>query len=309
MSLYAIDKIEEALQRTKDIILPFDFMNWTRLAVITFFVGGLGGANLFTSFPTPPETGSGGGFSATGPTASTESLTGMASSAPSIGSTAILGIGLMFLLAAFIYLYVSSVFKFVFYQSLRDKNVRIRRNFSKHYRNGFKYFLFKLAFVGVFLSLVLGVIAGFMVSPLLGVLLIFPMIPVAILLSVFGGIVNDFALQEMLVEEKGLLASIKSSLSTLKQDWREFGGYILFRLIVTWAVAIISTMLMAILAVILAIPVLILVLVGAAASNVVAGGIVAVGVLLGLVLILYLNVPFRTYVYSYFVELYDAFMG
>ncbi|MFC7176725.1 DUF7544 domain-containing protein [Halosegnis marinus] len=44
MPLSATERLDDALDATLDLLTPFDAGRWLRLAVVAFFVGGLGGA-------------------------------------------------------------------------------------------------------------------------------------------------------------------------------------------------------------------------------------------------------------------------
>jgi hypothetical protein len=307
MGLHAVDKIEDTLQRTKDILLPFDFMTWTRLAIISVFLGGVGTTDFITNIPTPPSNTGGESFSSTGP-AFSESMTGMASSMPT-STGVMIGAAIMLFSILFIIMYLNSLFKFVLFHSLREKNVRIRKNIKRHYVNGFKYFLFNIAFVALALGVIGGWIALLVTAPAIGAIMTLPAIPVGILLAIFSGIVNDFALQEMIENDKGFIASVKNSLAQVSKDWGEFGGYLLFRLIISMAVAAASFFIAIMVTLVIGLPFLIIGLAALAASPIIAGLVAVTGFLIWMVAMLYLGVPFKVFMHSYFVELYNAFMG
>lgn len=299
MSLHAVEKIEDALQRAKDIVLPFDYKTWTRLAIITVFLGGFGFSNILFNMPFPS-----GEYGSTGSNA----MTGMATSMPAASGIVAAGVLTAILAVVFGFMYLSSVFKFVMYRSLREKNVRIRRNIGKHFVDGLKYLLFQLLMLTVGVGLLLGWIGSFAVSPVIGILLTFLAIPVAIVLAVFSGIVHDFALQDIIEGEKGFIQAVKDSVYSVTDSWKQFGGYLLFRLVISMALGIMSFFLFLTVTMILIIPFLIVGLLAAALAPVLGIIVGAVGVLVWMIIMLYINVPFRVYMYSYFVELYDAFM-
>jgi hypothetical protein len=194
------------------------------------------------------------------------------------------------------------------YSSLRERNVRIRKNIGRHFVDGLKYLLFQFLMFTVGIGLLLGWVASFALSPLLGVFLIFALIPLALILAVFSGIVHDFALQDIIVEDKGFIQAVKDSLYSVTDSWSQFGGYLLFRLIVSMAIGIMSFFLFLMVTLIVAIPFLVIGLIGVSLAEILGIVVGAIGVLVWIVVMLYVNVPFRVYMYSYFVELYDAFM-
>lgn len=300
MSLHAVEKIEDALQRTKDILLPFELKNWTRLAIITVFLGGFGFSNIFFNMPFPS-----GEYGSTG----TNAMTGMATSMPAASGIVAAGALTAILAVVFGFMYLSAVFKFVMYRSLREKNVRIRKNIGRHFVDGLKYLLFQLLMFTVGIGLLLGLIGSFTLSTVVGVLLIFLAIPVAVLFAVFSGLVHDFALQDIIEEEKGFIQAVKDSVYSVTDSWRQFGGYLIFRMIISIAIGAMSFFLFLTVTMILVIPFLLIGILAATISQVLGIIVGMIGVLTWMIVMLYINVPFRVYMYSYFVELYDAFMN
>ncbi len=319
MSFQAVDAIEDAFQRTKDLLLPFDLSTWTRLAVISLFVGGMGGGffNFPTSFPSDPghseDFGNGvqdynsyGGVEGL-ESFSPEALTGMATSTPS--SLAIGGLIAGIAGLVLIFMYLGSVFEFVMYRSIREKNPRIRKNFADHYIDGFKYMLFKIGLLILVAGGAIGWIAALFTMPIVGGLLTLLALPLLLILAILGGVVHDFGLQKMIETDLGFIASVRESVEEVTSDWGEFGGYLLFRLIVSWAIGIMQFVLILMLAGVIGVPFLLVGLAAGSASTV-AGLIVGgIGLLVGVILWLYVSVPFRTYMYSYFVELYQRFIA
>jgi hypothetical protein len=299
MSLNAVEKIEDAMERSKDILLPFDFKTWSRLAIITVFLGGFGFSNIFFNMPFPS-----GEYSSSG----TNAMTGMVDPAPSTLGIAALGLVSAIILILVGFMYLSATFKFVMFSSLRDREVRIRRNIARNYVNGFKYFLFQLLMFAAGISLFIGWIGSFMVSPLLGLLLVLPAIPIAVLFAVFSGIVHDFALQEVIEEEKDFISAVKTALYSVTASWKQFGGYLLFRLIISMAIGVMSFFLLLVGTMVVAIPFVAASLLAASINSLLGIIVGLVGVMVWIIVMLYLNAPFRVYMYSYFVEMYDAFM-
>ncbi len=296
MSLNAVEKIEDAMERSKDILLPFEFKTWSRLAIITVFLGGFGFSNIFFNIPFPS-----GEYSSSG----TNAMTGIMPSALGIAALGLVSAIILILVG---FMYLSATFKFVMFSSLRDREVRIRRNIARNYVNGFKYFLFQLLMFAAGISLFIGWIGSFMVSPLLGLLLVLPAIPIAVLFAVFSGIVHDFALQEVIEEEKDFISAVKTALYSVTASWKQFGGYLLFRLIISMAIGVMSFFLLLVGTLVVAIPFVAAGLLAASINSLLGIIVGLVGVMVWIIVMLYLNAPFRVYMYSYFVEMYDVFM-
>ncbi|MCJ7479364.1 MAG: hypothetical protein MUP63_04275, partial [Candidatus Nanohaloarchaeota archaeon QJJ-7] len=125
MEWYASENLEEAYTSTKDFLLPFNRGIWARMAVVVFLTGGFGFgsfSNIFSNIPsgsTPSSISTAGAPAESG--SLTGAVTGMASMEPVVISLAV-----FFLLIILGFMYVSSVFEFVFYKSIREQEVNIR---------------------------------------------------------------------------------------------------------------------------------------------------------------------------------------
>jgi hypothetical protein len=321
MGLHAVDVVEDAVERSKEILFPFDLGIWSRLALIVLFVGGAGFGSMFTNIPAS-DTGSvytdfedanmntkESSNSFGDSSVDLEEAVARKHNLGGLGMATIAGVVALLLFIGLIFMYLSSVFKFVMFRSIREKDVSIRENFAKHYIDGFKYFMFNLGIAAFALAVVAGIVLGFMSNLVLGVSAILIAVPIFVLLAVFTGIVHDFALQEIIVEDAGFIESVKSSLSQVTDDWKQFGGYLLIRLVVSWAVSLLSFFVFG--AISLAALIVLGLLSFALFMLFAPIGMIAalISFIVWFVAVLFGRVPFQTYLYSYFVELYDAFMG
>lgn len=239
MGWYAFDAVETATEKTKDLLLPFDAGTWARLAILVIFTGsGMSSPNI-----------PGGGYGDTGSDYGSNSdvagtqvdnpelkkiLDNTSVSAPtaafSQGDTAAMaGIGVVVLLVVLFFLLISSVMSFVYYQSLIDGKVSIRKNFSKHLQNGVQYAIFIGLFFLIMALLIGGIIAGFITNPvigisglLLGILILLPAV-------VFAGLVNNFVLPETIKTDQNFWESMKTIINEIREQWKEVGVYILTR--------------------------------------------------------------------------------
>ena len=124
---------------------------------------------------------------------------------------------------------ISSIFEFIYYQSLLDKKVRIRKNFSKHMNNGLRFMavrIISLILTGVF---IIGGIAGFFVNPLIGIVGILGIILLLIPLSVVMGLINNFVVPETIIEKQSFWHSIKTGLGKAREELEQTAVYILVR--------------------------------------------------------------------------------
>ncbi len=124
---YAFCAIDQAVARTKNILIPIKRGVWLRLALIGFFVGG--------SF---------GGFETTW-----QENHSFLQSIPAIDMAGI-GPELFTIVAAiiafgFCYALLSGIFQFIFFDAIRDDNIAIKQYFSMEIGNGLRYFCFIFA--------------------------------------------------------------------------------------------------------------------------------------------------------------------
>ena len=138
MPISAIDTITLAFEHTKrQLVQPFRFWQWTRLAIVGLLAGEMGSSGSFnfpTNFNLPQQGGS--------------SRHLLAESFPKI-DPAILGTlivilvvsGLIFLL---VMTYLSSVMRFILFDSVLTKECHIRAGWSRRQSPGWNYFLWQL---------------------------------------------------------------------------------------------------------------------------------------------------------------------
>jgi hypothetical protein len=319
MSWYALEEIEEALSETKSLLLPFDLAMWSKLALIVFLTGS--GFNMPNTGGVPSQNTGGqsdfnfGEFDSTQVPESSEVLspvaqspqmenlvTGMASGAASgmlvaavLAVLLVIGLPLMFL---------SSVFEFIFYQSLIDRDVKIRKNFSDHLGNGARYFGFKLAYL-LALFLLLGLVAAtVVVSDMLLVLGILLALPLIFVLGIFSGLTHDFVLLRMMESDEKLIEAWKSFWPTLKSEWKEVAVFLLVKFFLGLVVGIAAGIIVIIATVLLLIPFGIFAFLIAMIAEVLVLLPVVIGLLTWFVVMLYVAVPFRVYIYYFVILVY-----
>jgi len=227
MSWHALEEIEEAAKRTRELLLPFDWKLWTKIAVMAFFVGGASFPGIFPStggFESEPGQNQSGNFDA--------DLQGV--SAQSVSD---LGVGAWVLVAAAIFMAIvlvfgvlKAVFEFVYYQSLIDNNVRIRRNLVEHFTKGLRLFLFEIVSVILFMILFVALIAPVAVSPLFLIATVLLGIPLTILAVVFFQFTTDFIPLYMIEKDQGVIASWKQLYNAIIDEWRQLGLYLVVKL-------------------------------------------------------------------------------
>jgi hypothetical protein len=315
MSYKTIDAVEEAFEDTKELLFPFDLRTWAKLAFIAVLAGGVGGFN----FPGFPSGGSNynpdpGTNYDTGDMQSFDSqeFSNMATGAFTSASTsmALAGIAVTLVSIVLFFMYISSVFVFVYYKSLIDKDVKIVSNFKDNIGAGFRLFSFRFIWT---LSMILMAGAGILaviVQPLILIPLLLLLLPVVILITVISLFVNTFVVINMLETGNGFIKSAKSVYTDLKAEWKEFLIFLVMNIVLGIGVSIvIGTGAMALL-VALAIPfgIIGILLYWVSWTLVIpvvaiAGTLFLLGVLIGLV------APTTTFMYYYSIEVYNKLIS
>lgn len=326
MSWAVVDAVEEAFEDTKELLFPFDLKTWATLGLIAFLAGGSG-----MSMPNFPTGGSGSDFSSPSyeqpdslnqpdiPETSTaqspgipneipgSAVTGSFSEATSSMTAAIVIVAAALTGLVLLMMLLSSIFKFIYFQSLIDDKVRIRGNFRSNLNNGARYFIFRFLLTLGMLGLVAGAIFMVIANPLTILPLILFALPFFIIFGALTTLIHDFALIEMLKNDKKLIAAIRTMFGVFRQEWQQTLIYLVLKLVLNFAVGLIGLILGLIILVILLIPFGIL---GFIAFNVnlIAGIIV---VIFGLLTFFSLSITFimgpaNTFTYYYALNSYEG---
>lgn len=315
MSWYAIEAIEDAIEDTKQVLLPFDLGTWLRLALIVIFTGGGIGFINPVSF-IPPEFDSVESGDSTTSELSTatgtatmsnlNSVTGMATTSTTSSSAfwALFGTALLGVIALFFY--ISSVFEFVYYQSLLDKNVSIRKNFRKHWLKGLQFFIFEFLYLILVIGLIISVVAAFMANFGFGLLAAGLSIPVFIVIAVFAGLVHDFALIQMIKDEENIVSAWMNIWADIRTEWREVFVYLVVKLGIGLAIgtALITLFSGAFIAIVIFFGILAIIL-GLIVKVLAIFPLILGMVLLG-VIMLAATIAVRTFLYFFIIRVYES---
>lgn len=260
MPTSAVDVITPAFEHTKrQLLQPFRFGQWARLAIVGLLAGelGSGGGNLRSlASPGSPDHPLGQNFPKIDP-------------ALLAGIIAILiGVGLIF---AFIMLYVSSVMRFILFDSVVEKECRIRRNWSRRQPAGWRYLLWQLGFmlatasgfvVLVGIPLLLCFALGWFHAPrehvlgfVLGGLLLLPFVLFFVFIfAVVHVLTKDFVVPQMALEGIGALEGWRRLWTMIRSDKGGYALYVLMKIVLSIAAAIIIGVASIILILIVGIP-------------------------------------------------------
>ncbi len=250
---YAFCAIDQAVARTKNILIPVKRGVWLRLALIAFFVGGSFGGIETTwqenhSFPQNIPAIDPAGI---GP----ELLTIVA---------AIIAFGLCYAL-------ISGIFQFIFFDAIRDDNIVIKQYFSREIGNGLRYFCFIFAISVIFFTLLAIPVALILsggapvgtgtfaqrASLVLGYVAYAMALGIPYLVLVL--FTTDFVVPIMRLDNCGILAGWRRCFMLFRGRWSQAVVYTGMKILFLLVMGIIVGILVGIAAVLLGIPVFLLV--------------------------------------------------
>ena len=281
MSLHAVDDLGDALAATRAFLFPFDAGRWLRLAIIAFFVGGVGG-NLPTS-----GTQFGGDVDPGDPGTVPPELTGDVVALIVAVVVALVALGLLFG-------FIGSVMQFVLVRSLRDEEIHVRRYFREHWRAGARLFGFRIG-LGLLALVVIAVpvlalllASGGLVPAGPGaafglVLLLVPLaFLVGVLFALIDGFTTFFVVPVMLIERTGVLAAWGRFYRTLRAEWKEYLAFTGLTFVLTILVGIGVGFVLGIVALLVFGPLVLFGLAGVVTTGAPGAGAVSIPVLVAL---------------------------
>ena len=276
MPLSAIDAIGPAFQHTKKQLLqPFRFWQWTRLALVGLLAGELGssgGCNVPSNFQMPRTRGSG----------SDQFLdTGLWRRVPELwhGHPALIAglitIAIVFSVVFWLaFIYLNSRMRFVLFDSVIAKECHIREYWARRRGCAWRYFVWLLLFglcsfavLVILVGIPLGIawVAGWLREPgkhvlplvLGGIPLFFLLVAVAICVAVIGVMTKDFVVPYMAIEEVSAMEGWRRLWAAIKTEKGGYAGYIGMKIVLAIAAGIIFGIISLIVMVIIAIPLVI----------------------------------------------------
>lgn len=263
MPISAVDTITLAFQHTKrQLVQPFRFWQWTRLAVVGLLAG---------------EMGSGGGFNfpSSFPHQSGSSRHFLEQDWPKIDPAILGGLiatlvvaGLVF---AIVMTYVSSVMRFILFDSVLAKECHIRQGWSRRQGPGWKYFWWQLGFMFATLAgmvVLLGIPAGFafalgwFTAPrehvlglvLGGILLFFVMASFFVIAAVVHVLTKDFVVPQMALEDIGAMEGWRRLWPMMQAEKGGYAVYVLMKIVLAIGAGIVIGVVSVVLALVVAIP-------------------------------------------------------
>ncbi|MFB6163272.1 MAG: hypothetical protein ABEJ86_07545, partial [Halococcoides sp.] len=244
MSWYAIDRVEDAIDLTRDRLWPVEPRVWLRFALLMFFVGGGGGLSI----PPVGQSFSGGDAGGSG-----EWLAGI-ESIPGWVVLAVIGLVIVGIALAIAFAVIGALMEFVFVDSLRSETIEIRDSARRFVREGLHLFGFRLGLGLIVVAIVALPIVLIGALIYLGVpgmavllLLIFGLLtPIAIglfaVLGAIGGITTHFVVPIMMLDDCGVIAAWKRLWGPLKAEWKQLAVFLLVMVVLNTAVSLVGGM-------------------------------------------------------------------
>jgi hypothetical protein len=264
LPISAIDAISPAFQHTKQQLLqPFRVAQWAKLALVGLLAGELtsGGCNG-GNFHIPPRSSDGQQF--------------LHSGLPNFDPMMFVPlIGLLIVIFAvlwILFLYVSSVMRFVLFDSVIAKRCEIRPYWARRCGAGLRYFVWQLLFllamvVGITILLgvptALALAAGWLKDPrqhavplfLFGMLVFFVVLSFLVLAAVVHVLTKDFVVPTMALENVSALEGWRRLLPMLNSEKGGYAGYIGMKILMAIGTAVVVGIITVIVVIILLIPV------------------------------------------------------
>jgi hypothetical protein len=245
--LSGIDAMSPAFARTKtQLFAPFRFKHWLRLAVVCVLTGeitGGGGGSGYQgmNFRLPP---SGGGRRGADLLALPGWLVKIPSEVFFWGAFAVIAVVLLLLLI----LYVSSVYRFILFDSVLYNRCGLREGWRNWQQAGSSYFLWQIGYGLASLAAMAAVVgvpvllawrAGWFSDPdkhiaalVLGGFAVFMLFAVVLILSAVGSLfTKDFVIPVMALEGRGTIDGWRRFLPLLGREKGGYAFYVLMKIV------------------------------------------------------------------------------
>jgi hypothetical protein len=244
LPITAADTINLALQHTKlQLVRPFRFAQWLRLALVGLLAGELGSGGCNASFNLPSSRHQQGSEHFLSLTLPPQLANHPAMIAGLLTSGLVLGLVLFVL-----FIYINSVMRFILFDSIVAKECHIHQGWIRRSKQGSRFFMWQISFmlasVAAFIAVVGFPVAcaaafGWFVHPrehllplVLGGLLCFMLTLVLVaLLTVIRVLTKDFVVPQMALEDISANEGWRRLWSWLQAEKAGYAGYIGMKLV------------------------------------------------------------------------------
>jgi len=287
LPISAVDCVQPAIQHTRDqLFRPFQFGQWSRLALVGILAAEVhtGGCNFNgVNFPHIPSQRPGHEFLASTSTSFPFDPSHFDPARIAQFAGLIVAIILLATILGVIFLYISSVFRFILFDSVLTRRCSIGEGWQRWHRAGRRYFLWQIVFLIaelLFLGILLGVPLAIAAALgwfndieqhvgrtvigailLLGLFLLF-----ALIAAVTQVLAKDFLVPIMALDEVDFADGWSRLLALIRPEPGKYVVYLLLKIVLGIAAAILFGIIAVIPALILIAPAVIAVFAGHAAG-------------------------------------------
>lgn len=251
MPISAVDAIAPAFHHTKQQLLqPFRFTQWVRLAFVGFLAGELGSGGCNANFNVPSTHHPHGSEHFLGSVLSPQFADHPASFVGLIVLLVALGLGLLVL-----FLYINSVMRFILFDSIVAKECHIRQGWVRRRYHGMRFFVWQLVLMLISSAafiLLIGIPLAFAWSvgwfdhprehllPLIlgGLLLLLLVLAFIVVLAVITVMTKDFVVPQMALEDISAVEGWRRLWVLLKTEKGGYAVYIVLKIGLAIAAAI-----------------------------------------------------------------------
>jgi hypothetical protein len=250
LPISAPDVIEPALRHAKaQLFEPFRFGQWMRLAFVGLLAGeagSFGGCN----FSYPANTGHRGSQQFVGGTLPTQFT-----DHPVLFAGAIVAFVLVAIALLVLFMYISSVMRFILFDSIVARECHVRRGWARRKEPGYRLFLWRLLFLLATLvafAIVIGVpalcaaalgwfthardhVLGLVLS---GILEFLVLLVLLIFVGVVGVMTKDFVVPQMALENIAVMEGWRRLWLWIKHEKGGYAGYIGMKIVLAIGAAI-----------------------------------------------------------------------
>ena len=276
MPISAVDVITLAIQHTKQqLFKPFRFWQWTRLAFVGLLAGELGSGGNFNfskQFNRPPSPGH----------ASWGEL--FPKIDPAILATVITVLVVSGLVLFIVITYISSVMRFILFDSILAKQCNIRDGWNRRQDSGLKYFLWQLGLMLVTLAgavIIIGIPAAFAFGAgwfkaprahlgqlILAGIAVFGLFVIFMIAIAFVHVLTkDFVVPQMALEGIGAVEGWRRLWPMIRSEMQGYAVYVGMKIVLAIVAGIAVTIITVILAVMIAVPIVGVVIAAAVAGR------------------------------------------
>ena len=275
MPISALDSISPAFQHTKQqLTQPFSVKQWAKLALVGLLAG---------------ELSSGGGCNTSGlrdvmrQSGSHQFAAGPSLPNPMLFASMILVLAVAGFVLFILLMYVSSVMRFILFDSIIAKRCEIRKGWDRRQRNGLQYFVWQILLMLAAMAgmvILVGIPAAFALAmgwwsqpkahmlPLIlgGIVLFFVLMAFVVTFLVVHVMSKDFVVPQMAMENISAIEGWRRLLPMLKAEKGSYAGYIGMKVVMAIAASV------AVGIVVLIVVLLMLIPIGGVGAAVVLGG-------------------------------------